>query len=209
MAQPAKPGRKTRGRPARSPAQIADMRAGIADCAMRLFLTEGYAAISMRRLAREAGCTPMTLYQYYDSKFDILSALWAEVLGEVFDALADVAAAEADPRARLVAVGEGYVRYWLTHRERYFLVFMSGGVSQAEVTGFVSGSDTLTRFDLLGDVLGTALGDDVEAEALTLKTQMLACLLNGIAHNLITIGGVPWAAPEALVRQGIAGLLEA
>jgi len=32
-------------------------------------------------------------------------------------------------------------------------------------------------------------------------------MLNGIAHDLITIGGFPWPDPEKLVRQAINGLL--
>ena len=182
------------------------MRSQIAACALKLFQQEGYAAISMRRLAQEAGCTAMTLYQYYDSKFDILSALWAEVFGRLFDELGRIALTECDPKERLNAVALGYVSYWLEHREHYFMVFMSGGVSQADVTGFVSGSDTLARFELLHTSLQAALGDD-DAEVLRVKAELLLCMLNGIAHNLITIGGYPWSDPEKLVRQAINGLL--
>ena len=72
MPSPPQSERRTRGRPARSSKQIADMRAHISACALRLFEDEGYAAISMRRLAQEAGCTAMTLYKYFDNKIDIL-----------------------------------------------------------------------------------------------------------------------------------------
>jgi AcrR family transcriptional regulator len=183
------------------------MRAHIAACAQILFQQDGYASISMRRLAQEAGCTAMTLYKYYDSKFDILSALWADVFAQLFDELGPIALVEGDPKARLNAVASGYVRYWLEHREHYFLVFMSGGVSQADVSGFVSGSQTLAQFDLLRTMLQAVLADDVSAETLRLKTDLLACILNGIAHNLITISGRPWSDPEKLVRQAIDGLL--
>ena len=183
------------------------MRTHIAACALKLFQQEGYAAISMRRLAQEAGCTAMTLYQYYDSKFDILSALWAEVFGRLFDELGRIALTERDPTERLNAVALGYVSYWLEHREHYFMVFMSGGVSQADVTGFVSGSDTLARFELLRTSLHAALGGDDNADVLRVKAELLLCMLNGIAHNLITIGGYPWSDPEKLVRQAINGLL--
>lgn len=207
MTPPKKPERIARGRPVRSSQQVADMRAHIAACALKLFLREGYQAISMRRLAREVGCTAMTLYRYYDSKFDILGALWAEVFARLFDDLNRAAAAERNPKARLKAVALNYVTYWLEHRDHYFMVFMSGGVSQTDVTGFVSSNETLARFDLLGETLHAALGGDVDAENLEHKSQLLACMLNGIAHTLITIGGYPWADPEKLVRQGINGLL--
>ncbi|SDL90639.1 TetR/AcrR family transcriptional regulator [Maricaulis salignorans] len=201
------PERRTRGRPARSPEQIADMRGQISACALRLFQGEGYAAISMRRLAQEAGCTAMTLYKYFDSKIDILRTLWADVFDELFDGLEQIAARHSEPVARLNAVATGYVAYWLEHREHYFMVFMSGGVSLSDVVGFVSDPALLARFEMLRTHLDCALGGDTEAGELRLKTDLLMCALNGIAHNLITINGYPWSDPEKLVRQATGGLL--
>ncbi len=195
-----------RGRPARSAEQIADMRAHIAAAALKLFQAEGFEAVSMRRLAQEAGCTPMTLYKYYESKIDILRFLWAEVFAELFYDLGERVSQEPDPVARLTLIAHGYVSYWLEHREHYFMVFMSGGISQADVTGFVSDSATLARFDLLRDSLQAALGTP-EPEVLRVKSELLLCMLNGIAHNLITIPGYDWSAPEALVEQAVRGLL--
>lgn len=207
MTESPPPRRRPRGRPARTPEQIADMRAHIASCALRLFQTEGYGAVSMRRLAQEAGCTAMTLYKYFDNKIDILRALWAEVLDELFDGLERIAARESDPVARLHAVALGYVRYWLDHREHYFMVFMSGGISRADVTGFVEAGGTQARFELLRTTLDGALGGTAGPEELRLRAELLLCTLNGIAHTLITIGGYPWSAPDALVHRAIDGLL--
>jgi AcrR family transcriptional regulator len=207
MTMSEKSGRRARGRPVRSIEQITDMRAHIAACALKLFHQEGYAAISMRRLAQEAGCTAMTLYKYYGNKFDILRALWGEVFGRLFDELGRIAAAERDPKARLGALALGYVTFWLEHREHYFMVFMSGGVSQVDVIGFVSDGKTLAQFDLLRTSLDEALGGDVKAEDLRLKSELLLCMLHGIAHNLITIGGYPWSRPDKLVQQAVHGLL--
>ena len=207
MAAPKQAERRTRGRPARSPEQIADMRSQISACALRLFQDEGYAAISMRRLAQEVGCTTMTLYKYFDTKIDILRTLWTDVFDELFDGLERTADQQSEPVARLNAIARGYVSYWLEHREHYFMVFMSGGVSQSDVVGFVSDAALLARFDLLRTGLDSALGGDTDAAELRLKTDLLLCTLNGIAHNLITINGYPWSDPEHLVRQATGGLL--
>tara|TARA_A100000171_G_C2115724_1_gene137687 strand:- start:299 stop:940 length:642 start_codon:yes stop_codon:yes gene_type:complete len=207
--QPAatQPKPRTRGRPAHSSAQIADMRGHISACALRLFLEEGYAAISMRRLSQEAGCAVMTLYKYFESKIDILRSLWADVFDELFDELEKIAAREDAPETRLNTIALGYVSYWLKHREHYFMVFMSGGISQADVVGFISEGPSLARFEMLRINLDTALGGGTDAEILRLKTDLLLCMLNGIAHNLITINGYPWSDPADLVHQAISGLL--
>lgn len=162
----------------------------------------------MRRLAQEANLTPMTLYKYFDSKIDILRSLWEEVFVELFDELAQITAQEPDPRTRIHSVALRYVTYWLDNPEHYFMVFLSKGISQADVRGFVEADATLAQFDLLRDCLAAALGDRVDLPMKRLKTELLLCVLNGIAHNLITISSYPWSDPQELVRIAIDGLVE-
>lgn len=197
-----------RGRPTRTQEQITTMREQISSCALRLFQEEGYEAISMRRLAQEAGLTPMTLYKYFDNKIDILRTLWAEVFTELFDELDQIAAQETNPRVRLNAVSLRYVTYWLDNPEHYFMVFMSKGISQAEVRGFVEADATLLRFSLLNECTATALGDKVDFSVKRLKSELLLCILNGISHNLITISSYPWLSADELVHAAIDGLID-
>jgi len=194
-----------RGRPQRTEEQIAQMRAKISACALQLFQEEGFEAISMRRLAKEAGVTPMTLYKYFDSKIDILRSLWAEIFAELFADLERIAAREPETRARLQAVALRYVTYWLDNPEHYFMVFMSKGISQTDVRGFVEDDATLAWFEVLRDSLAAAGATPSETP---LKSEFLLCVLNGIAHNLITISSYPWPEPEDLVRLAINGLLD-
>lgn len=207
MSKPPDSKGRTRGRPARSDRQIAEMRGRIRMAAQKLFEDEGYAAVSMRRLAKEAGCTVMTIYQYYDRKIDILRELWAEVFAELFDGLEAVAAAHGDPVARLEAISLGYVRFWLERRDRYFMVFMSSGVSQEDVSVIVRDEAVLGRFDLLRASLAEALGDRAAPADLQLSAELLLCTLNGIAHNLITISAYPWPQPDVLVGAAVANLM--
>ena len=196
-----------RGRPARSPVQIEDMRLHIAACARRLFQAEGYAAVSMRKLAAEAGCTPKTLYAYFAAKIDVLSLLWSEVFAALFDQLDARAAEVPDPKARLEAVAHGYVAYWLQHREAYFLVFMSSGLTRPDVEDFVATGSPRARFDLFAQCLAEARGSAAPDADLKERTEALVCALNGIAQALITLSGHAWSSPQALVRRAVAGAL--
>ena len=205
MNVPEKPAK--RGRPSLSDEEIMDIRRNIAGHAMRLFQEDGYAAVSMRRLAKEAGYTVMTLYRYYDRKIDILRQLWAEIFNELFDALDEIAAQESNAPARLHAIAFGYVNFWLKRREHYFLVFMSSDVSQSDVSVFVADDAALARFSIFYDSVGAALGLGEGAPDIDLKTQQLLCALNGTAHNLITISAFPWVEPENLVREAVESIL--
>lgn len=184
------------------------MRAHITARALELFLEEGYVAISMRRLASEAGCTPMTLYKYFDSKFAILQMLWGEVLGALFDRLERIAAREAAADRRLEAIACAYVEFWLEHRDHYFLVFLSGGVSQDDVTQFLGEASVLARFDIFRAGLAAALaGRRVAADELRVRSEALLCGLNGVAQALVTMSRYPWTPPRALVKRIVAGAL--
>lgn len=183
------------------------MRKHITDCALRLFQDSGYEAVSMRRLAVEADCTAMTIYRYFDRKIDILRALWAKVFDELFNELDQIAAREDDAANRLNAVAFAYVNFWLTHRENYFLVFMSSGISQTDVSIFVGDEPTVNRFRVLRESLASALVPKISDADIELKAQLLLCALNGISQNLITISAYPWSKPDDLVRAAVKAIL--
>lgn len=195
--------RKARGRPPLSQEQVGDMRARIAEAARRLFREEGYEAVSMRRLASEIGCTPMSIYSYYDSKIDVLRLVWSDVFAEVFAHVARAKAKGRDANAVLHAKCRAYVQYWLDHPEAYRMVFMSAGVTQSEVSVFVDESTTAADYRVFATSLAAAAhraeGDVAE------HAQALICGLNGIAHTLITISGFAWAPANTLVAVLVEG----
>lgn len=196
-----------RGRPARSKQQVADMQARIADHALRLYLQDGYEAVSMRRLALELGCTVMTIYKYFPRKIDILRALWARVYETLFDELDQIATRNSDPITRLEAVALGYVSFWLEHRDHYFLVFMSSKVDQVDVSVFLEDDVLLARFQIFQWGIAEASGDAVDPADLKVKSELLMCTLNGISQNLITISAYPWSSATALVHAAVCGII--
>lgn len=195
-----------RGRPARSGGDIVAMRKKVAHAAAQLFRDEGYASVSMRRLAKEVGCTPMTLYAYFDSKADILSHLWEGIYDEVFAELSALAGSIDSPADRLAAVAAHYVRYWVGNPERYRLVFMTEGVSQAEVSSFLESSTAVGHYQLFFGLMRDALEQPDDAD-LKPRSEALLCSLLGIAHSHVTISGYPWCAPEVLTGQIVSALM--
>jgi len=193
-----------RGRPSISDSKRHRMRSDIADCAKRLFQEEGYATISMRRIAREIGCSPMTLYKYYDAKIDILRTLWTGVFDDLFDQL------QADPqppKSDLHALATGYVQYWLDHTEYYRLVFLAEGVSQPDVSIFIDNPDLVQRFSIFAEAIADACAVKPDADTLKVKLDGLLCFLNGIAHNMITISGYAWSKPDRMVDMAVEAVI--
>ncbi len=59
--------------------------------AQRLFAQAGYAAVSMRALARAVGVSPATLYHYFPTKEALLRELSFEIAGRFLKAVAGIA----------------------------------------------------------------------------------------------------------------------
>lgn len=191
-------GKPARGRPALTEAQRRAARAQIVSAASDLFRREGFQAISMRRLADAAGCAPMTLYAYFPAKADILREIWSDHLVALFRDLRGRIARISAPEARLRVLATGYVAYWLDNPDTYRMVFMTEGVTQADVEGFVSGG-AAAHYALFTETIASAVGGG--PAALKERSDFLVCGLHGLAHNIITIGGYRWTAPKRIIDR--------
>ncbi len=102
--------------------EIADFRESICESATRLFAEHGYAGVTLRAIAAELGCSPMTPYRYFADK----EAIFASVRAAAFDRFAAVlrtAAGCSDAEARLVALGDAYVQFALEEPHAYRIMF--------------------------------------------------------------------------------------
>ena len=201
-------GKPRRGRPLMSEDDRRRMKAEIAATAQRLFQADGYAEVSMRKIATEIGCTPMTLYSYYDAKIDILRTLWAGVFEDVFSQLAALPPTD-HPKDQLANLCVAYVTYWSQHPDHYRLVFMAEGVTQPEVSLFLDRQDIAQQFLVFADALEAAVPPPVDQAKLKVKLDLLICVLHGIAHNHITISGYPWSSARDMLDVALEGVLAA
>jgi AcrR family transcriptional regulator len=93
-------------RPAHSRAQIAAAAVAIAD-------SEGFAAVSMRRVAQELGAGTMTLYHYVRNKDELLTLMHDHVMGEV---LVPEGELPANWREALTRIAQGSRAAFQRHR---------------------------------------------------------------------------------------------
>lgn len=184
----------------------AHVRQAILDAARDLFAKEGYAGLSMRRLAERIGYTPRTIYLYFADKDDLLSELIEEDVGRLADRL-EAAAEHADPGERLDAVALAYVAFGLENPHAYEAAFMLRHHpltrEAAALKSHVQGRrmmEALTRF--VAESGRVAPGLDLQV-----VVQALRCALHGVVsiHLLRrNVAGVPW---EVLVRHVVAGVV--
>lgn len=70
----------------------------------RIIAQGGFAALSMARIAQEAGIGRATLYKYFSDLEQLLAAWHEQVIGEHLRMLEGVAAGHSDPRQALEAI---------------------------------------------------------------------------------------------------------
>lgn len=110
-------------RPALSDAELAQQRQRSLDAALRLFVEQGTAAVSMRAIASEVDLSAMALYRYFPGgKNEVL----ATVRCRGFDDLAgrfERACAEGDPIDHFLALTRALVGFATEHASLYRLMF--------------------------------------------------------------------------------------
>lgn len=99
------------------------LRERILDAARRIVVREGFAALSMRKIADAIEYSPATLYLYFESRDEIARALCTEGYAQLlstFEPLAQI----ADPVERLKGFARAYVAFGVAHPQTYRLIFM-------------------------------------------------------------------------------------
>ncbi|MGV2291424.1 TetR/AcrR family transcriptional regulator [Trinickia sp. YCB016] len=99
------------------------LRERILEASREIVMREGFAALSMRKIADAIEYSPATLYLHFESRDDIARALCAEGYDQLLASMAPHAQI-AEPQARLRAIAHAYVAFGLANRETYRLIFM-------------------------------------------------------------------------------------
>ena len=100
-----------------------ELKAKILEAAKKLFITNGYEATSIRKIAAEIEFSPTTIYLYYKDKTDIAYALHQEGLGLLRQQLATLTYVD-DAFERLKAMGRAYIQFAVNHPDFYEVMFM-------------------------------------------------------------------------------------
>lgn len=98
-------------------------RERICACAARLYVEEGPAAVTMRRIATDLGCGTMTPYRYYPSKESIMTAVRTRGMHRFSQALEDALDSPGDGRTRSRAVRDAYIAFARANTATYRLMF--------------------------------------------------------------------------------------
>ena len=157
------------------------LRRAVLDAATRLLVTEGLAALTLRRIAREVGCSTTVLYTLFGGKQGVVDALWLEGFDRLWR-LEEEALTAADPLARLAALGRAYRRHALANPDYYRIMFGSA------VPGFRPSAESLAgghqTFQVLVDAVRASIGAGLFRPE---DPELIATVLWATVHGVVSL----------------------
>lgn len=160
------------------PALREALRARILDAAQRIVIRDGFAALSMRKIADAIGYSPASLYLYFENRDEIARALGHEGHAQLFAQLEPLVQI-ADPRERIRALAHAYVAFGRARPQIYRAAFID--VPDAADPGGQTA-------ELFADALDAVHGADGAA-----RGEAFWATLHGIVALSLTCPGFPRA----------------
>ena len=169
----------------------------IRKAALRLFASQGYAAVSMRQIAKEVGVQVGALYLYTPDKQSLLADLMVEHLEALLAAWTE-AGVEGNPVERLQGFAVFHIRYHMTRVDEVFIAYME--LRNLEPENFAKVERLRRLYEgILEDIVLAGERDGVfRVEDSRITTLALIAMLTGV-NTWYRAGGR--LEPEAIERM--------
>ncbi len=187
--------------------QKASLRLNLLDTASRMVAEGGAESLSLRKLAEEVGASTMVVYTTFGSKEGLLNELWREGFRRLWET-EEEALKQADPLARLHALGKAYRQNAITNPYFYKLVF-GGQLPTAQLSKEMESDECNRTFTVLVQAVadcqkaGLIAGDLPEVD--------VAAMFWSTAHGAISLelSGMlgKWACAETIYTLNFENLL--
>jgi AcrR family transcriptional regulator len=112
-----------------------ETKQAILSAAGELFAARGFSFVTMREIAKQAGCSHTTIYIYFKDKEELLHELSMPPLTGLMHRIEEILQDERlDPESKLKEVSSGFIRFCLGNRTMVATFFMaeSGRVDEKE-----------------------------------------------------------------------------
>jgi AcrR family transcriptional regulator len=147
-------------RPLRNTFRHGDLRKALLEAGTALARSGGPQAVVLREATRQAGVAPNAAYRHFSSHRDLLQAVRAVALSYLARAIeAEIARVRRGKppaemaRAKLRAVGTGYLKFALTEPGLFRTAFSTTDPVEGDVDAAKAGASGLNPFQLLGATL--------------------------------------------------------
>jgi AcrR family transcriptional regulator len=183
-----------------------NLRQEIMDAAREMFVAEGYANVSMRKIADKIGYSATTIYLYFKDKNDLLHQICEQTFARLAANIKAINMLSDNPLEKLRSGLREYIHFGLKHPSQYEIVFITPLPVNVE-TEFEA-SNGRVAFDTLRTVITECVSANLLKQTdVELISQTLWAGIHGVTSLLIQHSGFPFVERERLIDSVIDTLI--
>jgi AcrR family transcriptional regulator len=161
------------------------LRAATLETTRTLLVRDGYENLSMRKIARQVGCSVSSIYEHFASKDQLVHALIDEGFQRWYEVVAEAAEAPGTPLRRLELHCREYVNFGLANPEFYEIMYLQhpralGRFPRELFRRATRSMDVLSR--LVQETAPGALAGPAEAR---IQAHVVWALLHGVVSTIL------------------------
>lgn len=172
--------------------------------ARELFLREGHEHFSMRRLAKEVGCVPGTLYLYFKDKNDLVATLVEDSFEHLMNDLERLRP-ELTPLELLKEIMRAYIEFGLANPNHYHFAFMLRRTRSLEKARPRPHRSYALLLNTVKACIDRQLIRQVDVE---LAVQGVWTGIHGVTSLMITMPNFPWGDKGVVIDHVVNSLVE-
>ncbi|MDQ3180867.1 MAG: TetR/AcrR family transcriptional regulator [Acidobacteriota bacterium] len=183
-----------------------NLRQEIMDAAREMFVAEGYASVSMRKIADKIGYSPTTIYLYFKDKTDLVHQICEQTFAHLANNIKAIQQLSDNPLEKLRSGLREYIHFGLKHPSQYEIVFITP--LPIDVEKEFEETNGKIAFDTMRVVVAECISENLlKHKDVELISQTLWAGIHGITSLLIQHGGFPFVEREKLVDSVIDTLI--
>ena len=176
------------------------------DAAREMFVAEGYASVSMRKIANKIGYSPTTIYLYFKDKTDLVHQICEQTFARLAQNIKAIEQLSDNPLEKLRSGLREYVHFGLKHPSQYEIVFITPLPRNIEAK--FEETNGKIAFDTLRSVVAECISANLlKHNDIELISQTLWAGIHGITSLLIQHSGFPFVERERLIDNLIDTLI--
>jgi AcrR family transcriptional regulator len=185
-----------------------DLKRALTSAALSLVAEKGPKGFTLTEAARRAGVSAAAPYRHFADKAELLATVAEQGFRELHADLTAAPDTALEPKARVIELGRGYVRWAVTHPDHYQVMFGADTIKADHPTLALAAEQAFG--DLLDAITKCQEAGIVEGQDPREIAAPLWSLVHGVAS--LAIGGELRAVgihqdPEAMVAGVVAQLL--
>jgi len=189
------------------------LRQEILDAARELLVRDGYAALSMRKVAERIDYSPTAIYLHFKDKQELVFSLCEETFARLVKELSTLDREYADPIVRLRKGLERYIRFGLNNPNHYIPTFMTPAPLEAKGKALDAIHDPASPGMRALAVLRDAIAAGVKAKKLRKVDPDIAAraawaAIHGITSLLIVYPAFPWTDRDEVIKNVLDALID-